>query len=223
MHHGHEQQHRQQVHRQQANAHMVGQQAEGRGHQAGAGIGAGHLHADHGLGAFRPKVRRGAMDDGGVDGRAAQADDGQAHAGRRSPQGQRQRQHAHQGNAFAQADHLLVIELQGEEAADEPPRGDAQVKQAGKAGGGLLGDAPVQHQIVYQDISFEQTGDDSAYDRNRAAYRCFEKTGCRNVGRRKSCPCESVCLGRGGCYGPWVCDLQARDTGDGIREGVGFP
>ena len=42
---------------------MVCDQSEQRRHQAGADIGAGHLHADDALGVLRPEIRGRGVDD----------------------------------------------------------------------------------------------------------------------------------------------------------------
>ena len=66
----------------------IGQHAEQRRHQAGAEVGAGHLHADDGLGSVRAEVVRRRMDQAGIDRCAAHADGDEADHGRHSTNGQ---------------------------------------------------------------------------------------------------------------------------------------
>ena len=88
------------------------------------------------------------MDQAGVNGCAAEADQQQPRQGRRFPQRQQQEHHPHRDQAKAHPNHLCIVQLQGQKAAEGPARSDAEEKQAGKAGGGFRGDAPVQHQIA---------------------------------------------------------------------------
>ena len=65
--------------RQQPYLDVVGNETEQRRHQAGAGIGTGHLDADQRLGAVSAEVSGGGVDDAGINGSAAQADEQQSH------------------------------------------------------------------------------------------------------------------------------------------------
>ena len=132
MHPGHQRQHGQQPDRQQRRRNMVGDQAEQRRHQAGAHIGAGHLHADHGLGTGRAEMLRRGMDDAGVDGRAAQPYQHKPGQGQPLRTGQGQRQDARGDEPQTHADHPGVAEFQRQEAAHRPSGRDAQVEQTGK-------------------------------------------------------------------------------------------
>ena len=60
-----------QIKRHEIDRQRIGQHTEQRRHQAGAEIGAGHLHADNGLGFVRAEVIRRRMDQTGIDGCAA--------------------------------------------------------------------------------------------------------------------------------------------------------
>ena len=55
-----------QIKRHEIDRQRIGQHTEQRRHQAGAEIGAGHLHADNGLGFVRAEVIRRRMDQTGI-------------------------------------------------------------------------------------------------------------------------------------------------------------
>lgn len=88
MHNDHQHQNHQQIKGKQRHRNVVGDQPEQGRHQAVAHIGAGHLHADDGLRAFRAEVRRCGVDDAGIDGSAAQPHKDQARQRGIFPQGQ---------------------------------------------------------------------------------------------------------------------------------------
>ena len=127
---------------------MPGQQAEQGRHQAAAYIGAGHLDADQGLGPFRAKQGRGGVDDARIHRGAAQAGEHQPRQRHAAPHGQEQQGHAHSDDGLAQADHLPVVELQGQQAADRTADGNAQIEHTGISGGRFRIHAVVKVQIA---------------------------------------------------------------------------
>ena len=84
----HQNQDRQQVEGEERRCDMVGNQPEEGRHQAGARVGAGHLDANDRLGPIRAEVVRRGMNDAGINGRAAQADQDQSRKGGVFPQRQ---------------------------------------------------------------------------------------------------------------------------------------
>lgn len=147
MHGGHQRKDEQQINGQQRDADVVGNEAEDRGHKAVAQVGAGHEHADNGLGVLRSETLRGGMDDAGIYGGAAQADEAQTQEGGGVAQGQQHRDYAQQYYAKARLGQPGVGKSQGEQAVESPAQGNAHKEQPGKGGGKLRGKAPVQHQI----------------------------------------------------------------------------
>ena len=116
MHGGHQHKDEQQINGQQRDADVVGNKAEDGGHQAVAQVGAGHEHADNGLGVLRSEALRGGVDDAGIYGGAAQADEAQTHEGGGVAQGQQYCSYAQQDYAEARPGQLRVVECQGEKA-----------------------------------------------------------------------------------------------------------
>ena len=145
---GHPRQQGQQVDREQRHVDVGRDEAEQRRHEAGAHIGAGHLHADDGLGFVRPEVVWGGVDDAGVDGGAAQADEDQPRQADSLAQGEEQGENAGGDDGLAQADELAVVELEGEEAVQRPAGCDADEEQPGKPGGRLDGNPLLQYQVA---------------------------------------------------------------------------
>ena len=88
------------------------------------------------------------MDDAGIDGRTAQPYQNKTAQGKDLRPGQQQGQHACGQNALTHADHLRIVEFQGQKAAGGAPGGDTDVEQAGKAGGSVGGDAFRQREVA---------------------------------------------------------------------------
>ena len=57
-------------------------------------------------------------------------------------------QHPCGQNALTHADHLRIVEFQGQKAAGGAPGSDADVEQAGKAGGSAGGNAFRQREVA---------------------------------------------------------------------------
>lgn len=88
---------------------MVCDQSEQRRHQAVADVGAGHLDTNDGLGLVGTEVGGGGVDDAGVDGGAAQANQQEACQGHGLSQGQKHSGNPQGNEADAQADHLGIV------------------------------------------------------------------------------------------------------------------
>ena len=127
--------------REQCRSDVVCQQAEQRRHGQIAQIGACHLDADDRLRSVRAEVFRRGVDDAGIDGRTAQPYQNKTAQGKDLRPGQQQSQHPCGQNALTHADHLRIVEFQGQKAAGGAPGSDADVEQAGKAGGSAGGNA----------------------------------------------------------------------------------
>ena len=137
-----------QIRRQQRNADMVGNQAKQRRHEAGAHIGGGHLYADNGLRLIRAETVWRGMNDGGIDRRAAKANQHKARQRRGRAKGKQKAQHARQQDGLPQTDHLRIVEFQRQKARQRPPGGDAHEEQAGMARRLLRGQTPAKGQIA---------------------------------------------------------------------------
>ena len=148
MHEYHEHQQCQQVKREQCRSDVVCQQAEQRRHGQIAQIGACHLDADDRLRSVRAEVFRRGVDDAGIDGRTAQPYQNKTVQGKDLRPGQQQSQHPCGQNALTHADHLRIVEFQGQKAAGGAPGSDADVEQAGKAGGSAGGNALRQCEVA---------------------------------------------------------------------------
>ena len=88
------------------------------------------------------------MDDGRVDGRAAQTQQHQARQQGAPAQRQQNEHHARRHDGLSQTDHLAVAQFHGDKAAREPSRHDAGIVQAGPAGGGFRVNAAGQHAVA---------------------------------------------------------------------------
>ena len=96
---------------------MIGDQTEKRRHQQSSHVGAGHLDADHSLGPFCPEMRRGGVDDAGIDRRASKPDDDQSGKGNGLSKGKDHNQYSKPDETLPQTDHLHVIQFQGDQTA----------------------------------------------------------------------------------------------------------
>ena len=72
VHQRHQHQNCQQIEGEQRRGDVIGKQTEQRRHDQIAHVGAAHLDADDGLRILCAEMRRGGVDDAGVDGRTAQ-------------------------------------------------------------------------------------------------------------------------------------------------------
>ena len=85
------------------------EQAEERAHERRAHVGAGHLDADDALAVLLAEVARRLVQDGGIDGRAAQAEQHQRRQEHPRAGRKRQQEHAHCADGLAEADHVPVV------------------------------------------------------------------------------------------------------------------
>ena len=145
----HERRETKQEYRETRDAEAPRKPAEQRRHEGGAGVGAGHLHADDGLGIFFSEVRGCRVDDRGVNRRAAKTDEHQAVQAQ--PVGfdrQPKRGNPGGGDGDPHADHIPVADFIRDEPAQKSPGGDADKEKRGVACRGFRMDAPVQHQVA---------------------------------------------------------------------------
>lgn len=93
------------------------------------------------------EVSGGGVDDGGVDRRAAKADDDKpGEGGEVGGKGEEDQQHPQKADRRPQEDHLPVPEPVAEEAREEPAGGYPDVEEGGEGGGKGLGDLAGFHQ-----------------------------------------------------------------------------
>ncbi len=111
VHQRHQHQKYQQVEGEQRRGDVVGKHAEQRRHGKIAHIGAAHLDADDGLRILYAEVRRGGVDDAGVDGRAAQPYQHKPGQRKDLRPGQQQGGNAHAQHRKPQTNHLVVAQL----------------------------------------------------------------------------------------------------------------
>ena len=148
VHQRHQHQNCQQVEGEQHRGDVIGKQTEERRHDQIAHIGAAHLDADDGLRILCAEMRRGGVDDAGVDGRTAQPYQHKPCQRKGLRTGQQQGSNAHAQHRKPQTDHLVIAQLQGQKAAGAPPHRDADIEQAGKAGSRLGGHLPHKGQVA---------------------------------------------------------------------------
>lgn len=89
------------------------------------------------------------MNDGGIDGSAAEADHHQTgQRGKISGDWQRHQNNAADHGDDADADQAGIPQLLGDKTAQEPPAGDAEKKQRSEPGGQLRINAAELHEIT---------------------------------------------------------------------------
>lgn len=134
-------------HREQVDAHLLGQQTEQRRHKGGAAIGKGHLDAHDGVAVFPTEVGGGSVDDGGVYRGATQSQhqqtrQGGVHVGDKE-------QHKTGGlDTQTHPDHGLIAKAIRYKAVEQTSHRHTQSAQQGKGGGGGLVHTVVIHQIA---------------------------------------------------------------------------
>ena len=111
VHQHHQHQKYQQVEGEQRRGDVVGKHAEQRRHGKIAHIGAAHLDADDGLRILCAEMRRGGVDDAGVDGSAAQPYQHKPGQRKDLRPGQQQGGNAHAQHRKPQTDHLVVAQF----------------------------------------------------------------------------------------------------------------
>ena len=111
VHQSHQHQKYQQIEGEQRRGDVVGQQTEQRRHGKIAHIGAAHLDADDGLRILCAEMRRGGVDDAGVDGRSAQPYQHKPCQRKDLRPGQQQGGNAHAQHRKPQTNHLVVAQL----------------------------------------------------------------------------------------------------------------
>jgi len=111
VHQRHQHQKYQQIEGEQRRGDVIGKQTEQRRHDQIAHVGAAHLDADDGLRILCAEMRRGGVDDAGVDGRTAQPH--QHKPGKRKDlrTGQQQGGNANAQYRKPQTDHLVIAQF----------------------------------------------------------------------------------------------------------------